>query len=101
MAESGLVRVICCPGAVELLDELASGARTVVALRRAVPRRVLASALRALAAEGAIRRSAVGTWDGRPGGEVLFSLTAAGYRLVGELSDLDLWVEVYERYLNG
>ena len=101
MAESGLTRVICCPGAVELLDELASGACTVAALRRAIPRRVLAPALRALAAEGAVRRSVVGTWDARPGDEVLLSLTAVGRRFVAGLSDLDVWVEVYERYLNG
>ncbi|MGW3961577.1 winged helix-turn-helix transcriptional regulator [Amycolatopsis sp. NPDC005003] len=101
MAEAGLTRLIRCPGAVELLDELASGARTVATLRRLVPRRLLEPALRALAAEGAIRRSSVGTWDSRPGDEVMFSLTAAGHRVVAGLSDLDVWVEVYERYLNG
>jgi len=101
MAEAGLTRVIRCPGAVELLDELASGARTVAALRRVVPRRVLEPALRALAAEGALRRSLPGTWDGRPGGEALVSLTATGHRIVDELSDLDVWVAVYDDYLNG
>ena len=101
MAEAGLLRVIRCPGAVELLDELATGARTVAALRRVVPRRVLEPALRALAAEGALRRSSMGTWDGRAGGEVLVSLTAAGHRIVSELSCLDVWVAVYDDYLNG
>lgn len=70
-------------------------------LRRVVPRRVLETALRALAAEGAIRRSSTGTWDGRPGGEVLVSLSATGRRIAGELSDLDVWVAVYDDYLNG
>ena len=101
MAEAGLTRVICCPGAVELLDELASGARAFTELRRAVPRRVLEPALRVLAAEGALRRSLTGTWDGRPGSEVVFSLTGTGRRFLDELSDLDVWVAVYERYLNG
>lgn len=101
MTEAGLTRVIRCPGAVELLDELASGARTVAALRRVVPRRVFGPAVRALAAEGALRRSSTGTWDGRPGGAVLVSLTATGHRMVAGLSDLDVWVAVYERYLNG
>jgi hypothetical protein len=32
---------------------------------------------------------------------VVVSLTAAGGRLVAELSDLDVWVAVYERYLDG
>ena len=101
MAEAGLTRLICCPGAVELLDELASGARDFTELRRVVPRRVLEPALRALAAEGALRRTPTGTWDARPSGEVVFSLTATGHRFVDELSDLDVWVAVYERYLNG
>jgi DNA-binding HxlR family transcriptional regulator len=101
MTEAGLTRVICCPGAAELLDELASGARAFAELRRAFPRRVLEPALRVLAAEGALRRSPAGTWDGRPGGDVVVSLTAAGGRLVAELSDLDVWVAVYERYLDG
>lgn len=101
MAEAGLERVICCPGAVELLDELASGARAFGGLRRAVPRRVLEPALRVLAAEGAVQCSRPGSWDGRPGGEVMFSLTATGHRFLDDLSDLDVWVAVYERYLNG
>lgn len=101
MAEAGLMRVIGCPGAVEVLDELVSGARSCTELRRVVARRVLEPALRFLAAEGALRRSATGTWDGRPGGEVMFSLTAVGHRFIAGLSDLDVWVEVYERYLNG
>ncbi|EOD67641.1 winged helix-turn-helix transcriptional regulator [Amycolatopsis vancoresmycina] len=101
MAETALTRVICCPGAVELLDELASGDRAFADLRRVVPRRMLESALRVLAAEGALRRTTTGTWDGRPGGEVVFCLTAAGCRMVDDLSDLDVWVAAYERHLDG
>ncbi|WP_328453084.1 winged helix-turn-helix transcriptional regulator [Amycolatopsis sp. NBC_00438] len=101
MAETGLTRVICCRGAAELLDELASGPRAFAGLRRAFPRRVLEPALRVLAAEGALRRSPAGTWDGRPDGAVVFSLTATGRRLFADLSDLDVWVSVYEDYLNG
>ncbi len=101
MAETGLTRVICCRGAVELLDELASGSRAVDELRRAFSRRVLEPALRLLAAEGALRRSPTGTWDGWPEGDVKVSLTAAGYRINAYLSDLDVWVAVYDDYLNG
>jgi hypothetical protein len=101
MAEAGLSRVILCPGAVELLDELADGARTLAELRRVVPRRALEPALRLLAAEGALRRSRAGTWDGRPGGGSVFVLTATGRRIVDYLSDLDVWVAVYDGYLNG
>ncbi|WP_284740393.1 hypothetical protein [Amycolatopsis sp. RTGN1] len=101
MAEAGLTRVILCPGAVELLDVLAGGARTLAELRRVVPRRALEPALRVLAAEGALRRSQAGTWDGRPGGGSVFALTATGRRLVDHLSDLDVWVTVYDDYFNG
>lgn len=101
MAEAGLTRVIRCPGAVELLDEIAPGGRVFAELRRAVPRRVLESALRLLAAEGALRRSPAGTWDGQPGGDVVYTLTAVGHRIVDELSDMDVWVSVYDDYLNG
>lgn len=101
MAEAGLARVIFCPGAVEVLDELAGGARTLGELRRVVPRRLLEPALRVLAAQGALRRSQGGTWDGRPGGGSVFGLTAAGHRIIGELSDLDVWVAVYDDFLNG
>ncbi|MET8852295.1 hypothetical protein [Amycolatopsis sp. NPDC004625] len=61
---------------------------------------MLGPALRILAAEGALRREPAGTWDGRTGGEVVLSLTATGHRIVGGLSDLDVWVAVYDDYLN-
>lgn len=98
---AGLARLISCPGAVELLDELADGPRTLAALARVVPRRMLEPALRVLAAQGALRRSKAGSWDGRPGGGSVFALTATGHRIIGELSDLDVWVAVYDDYLNG
>ncbi|WIX98384.1 hypothetical protein QRX60_30490 [Amycolatopsis mongoliensis] len=101
MADGRLMRVISCPGAVELLDELGTGPRAFDELRRIVPRRLLGPALRVLAAEGALRRSDAGSWDVRPAGDALFSLTGDGGRLADELSDLDVWVAVYDRYLNG
>ena len=101
MAEAGLTRVILCPGAVELLDELAGSARTLADLRRVVPRRALEPALRVLAAEGALRRSQAGTWDGRPGGGSVFVLTVTGRRILGYLSDLDVWVAAYDDYFDG
>ncbi|MFG1642763.1 hypothetical protein ACGFMK_20940 [Amycolatopsis sp. NPDC049252] len=101
MTEAVLTRVICCPGAAELLDALAPGGRSYAELRHTFPRRVLDPAVRVLAAEGAVRRSEPGTWDGKSGRGVVLSLTATGQRLVAELSDLDVWVAVYERYLNG
>ncbi|WP_410622956.1 hypothetical protein [Amycolatopsis sp. cmx-8-4] len=101
MTEAVLTRVISCPGAAELLDELASGGRVFADLRRRFPRRVLDPALRVLAAEGALRRSEAGTWDEKSGRDVVLSLTGTGQRIVEDLSDLDVWVAVYERYLNG
>jgi hypothetical protein len=62
---------------------------------------VLVPALRALAAEGALLRRQAGSWDTRPCGDTLIVLTGTGRRLFAELSDLDEWVAVYDRYLNG
>ncbi|WP_410670592.1 winged helix-turn-helix transcriptional regulator [Amycolatopsis sp. cmx-4-68] len=101
MADDHLARVISCPGAVELLDELAIGPRRFAELRRTVPRRMLGPALRVLAAERALRRQDAGSWDSRPGDDVLIVLTGPGRQLVVELSDLDVWVAVYDRYFNG
>ncbi|MEV6874594.1 winged helix-turn-helix transcriptional regulator [Amycolatopsis sp. NPDC051128] len=101
MADDRLARVISCPGAVELLDELAIGPRRFAELRGRVPRRMLGPALRVLVAEGALCRQGAGSWDSHPGGDALILLTGPGRQLMAELSDLDVWVAVYDRYLNG
>jgi DNA-binding HxlR family transcriptional regulator len=99
MADDRLARVISCAGAAEILDELVAGPRVLGELRRTVPRSVLGPALRLLAAQGAVRRSTAGSWDGRPLPATVFEITPAGRDLATGLSDLDIWVAVYERYL--
>ncbi|HVV11783.1 winged helix-turn-helix transcriptional regulator [Amycolatopsis sp.] len=101
MADDRPARVISCPGAVELLDELMTGPRRFSELHTTFPRRVLVPALRALAAEGALLCPQAGSWDSCPRGDALIDLTDTGRQLAVELSDLDVWVAVYDRYLNG
>ncbi len=98
-----LAGIMNCPGAVDALDALTEGTYTFAGLSKAarVPRRRLEPALRALAAEGAIRRSGPGSWDGKAARDTRYALTATGYRLVAELSDIDVWTAFYERHLNG
>ncbi|MGK3202753.1 hypothetical protein [Amycolatopsis sp. MEPSY49] len=101
MADDRLARVISCPAAAEILDELVVGPRRFRELRGLVPLSVIQRALRVLAAEGALRCDTGGSWDGRLNGGAVFALTGPGRQIVSELSALDVWVAVYDRYLNG
>jgi DNA-binding HxlR family transcriptional regulator len=107
MADELVVRlseVAGCPGAVEVLDALAEAPRSQAELRTAVPlsRWKLDRALRRLAAEGAISRCGEpGSWDLRPARTTRYALTPLGNEFVAVMSDLDVWVAIYESYLNG
>jgi DNA-binding HxlR family transcriptional regulator len=88
---------------VELLAQLSEGPHTLRALHRSChgSSRELHNALRALAAEGAIRRTGAGaSWDNRHGDNGAYVLTAAGRRLVEHLSDVDTWTNAYQKYLD-
>ena len=94
--------VVSCPGAVEVLDVLDEGPRSLAELRRSarLSRRRIDRAIRVLAAEGVLRRSGEqGSWDAPPVPEALFELTATGRRVAAELSEIDVWTAVYEYYL--
>ncbi|WIV59247.1 winged helix-turn-helix transcriptional regulator [Amycolatopsis nalaikhensis] len=96
--------VVGRPGAVEVVEALADGAKSHIALCAAVPlaKRKLERVLRTLAAEGVlVRCDEPGTWDLWPGRTTRYALTASGRELVAVLSDLDVWVAIYERYLDG
>ncbi|MGW4401778.1 hypothetical protein ACWEHA_41300 [Amycolatopsis nivea] len=97
MADDRLVRLILCPGAVELIDVLVAGPCRFARLRRAIPRKVLEPALRTLAAEGALRRADGGSWDVRPRRDSVCALTGTGWRLARDLSDLDVWIAACDR----
>lgn len=97
-----LLGVVSCPGAVEVIDALDDGARSLAELRKAVrlSRRQLDGAIRVLAAEGVLRRlGGQGSWDLAPTQETRFELTAPGRQLADELSEIDVWTAVYEYYL--
>jgi len=96
--------VLGCPGAVEVLEVLAEGAQSQSELRATacLSGRRLERVLRKLAAEGVIGRCGEpGSWDLRPGHETRYVLTALGQELVVVLSDVDVWVTIYETYLYG
>jgi len=104
MADERLPRwlaVADCPGAAEVLDVLADSPRSFLELARVVPvsRRKLEPVLRTLAVGGALVCCEPGSWDGRSRRST-FVLTAEGRHLARELSDLDVWVAVYEHYLH-
>jgi DNA-binding HxlR family transcriptional regulator len=106
MADELVVRLsemVACPGAVEVLDALVEGARSPAGLRTAVPlsRRKLERVLRTLAAEGAITRCGEpGSWDLRLARSTRYALTPRGHEFVTIMSDLDVWVTIYESYLD-
>jgi len=88
---------------VEVLAQLHESPQTLRALHRSChgTNRDLHDALRALAAAGAIRRTGTGaSWDDRRADEGAYALTAAGHRLVEQLSDIETWTETYRRYLD-
>ena len=90
------------PGAVEVIEALAEGAKSRLELCAAVPlpSRKLDRVLRALAAEGVlVRCDEPGTWDLRPERTTRFALTPLGEELAVVMSDLDVWVAIYETYL--
>jgi hypothetical protein len=67
---------------------------TLTALRRTAraPRRYAVAGLRALAAYGALARSAPsGSWDSTGADGVRYALTPVGYALIGYLFDLAVW----------
>lgn len=104
MADELVLRLLGCPGAVEVLEVLAEGERSQAELRAAagLSGRRLERVLRTLAAAGTIgRRGEAGSWDIRPGHESRYALTAPGWELVAVLSDVDVWVSIYETYLYG
>ena len=100
--DARLPRVVGCPGAVEILDALVPGARSRIELQVIVhlSRRRIGVVLRSLAAEGLLHRcDDPGSWDLRPARETRYALTAQGRSTVAELSDVDVWVAIYENYL--
>jgi len=95
--------VLGCPGAVELLEVLAEGSLSQAELRAVgLSGRRLERVLRTLAAMGTIGRCGeAGSWDLKPGHTSRYALTSLGEELVAVLSDVDLWVSIYETYLYG
>ena len=86
--------------AVELLDALIERPRTLRELQSVTgaTRRPLARTLRVLAAHGMVAKPESGSWD-RLTSRGRYELTCLGHDLVGKLSSLDVWAELYERYL--
>ena len=107
MADELVVRlsgVVGCPGAIEVLEALADGARSQAEICDAarVSGRRLERVLRTLAAEGVVSRcDEPGSWDLRPGPEIRHMLTELGEELMVALSDVGVWVTIYEDYLYG
>jgi DNA-binding HxlR family transcriptional regulator len=94
-----LARLVSRRHVVEVLDALAESPRTRADLRRQLPgrARALDTALRALAAHGAVRRTDLGTWDLPGAATTRYQLTPAGHRLVALLSRLDVWTALYSQ----
>lgn len=95
--------VVGRPGAVEVIEALADSSRSRTELCAAVPlpKRKLERVLRTLAAEGVlVRCDEPGTWDLRPERTARYALTALGEEFVAVMSDLDVWVAIYEMYLD-
>jgi DNA-binding HxlR family transcriptional regulator len=95
--------VVGHPGAVEVIEVLAQDAKSRLELCAVVPlpKRKLDRVLRTLAAEGVLVRCAEpGTWDLRPERTTRYALTAHGEELAAVMSDLDVWVAIYEMYLD-
>jgi DNA-binding HxlR family transcriptional regulator len=97
-----LLSVISSRHAVEVLDLLAESPRTFDELRRCLHarRKELDRTLRALAADGAVRRWRPGTWDHDSTCGDPYELTAAGHHLADQLSDIEVWTAIYETYLH-
>jgi DNA-binding HxlR family transcriptional regulator len=101
--ETALVRLVHLPYAVEVLDALDGPPMTLRRLRRVLlaRRAELTSSLRALAAYGAIRRRAgQGSWDDREKATTSYELTDTGHDVLAVLNRIDVWEEIYLRYLH-
>ena len=89
--------------AVDILDALAERPHTYAELRTSLRahRHDLDTAIRTLAAQGAIQRPAhPGSWDGRAPAPTRYELTT-GHHLAHQLSQLEIWTAIYEYYLHG
>jgi DNA-binding HxlR family transcriptional regulator len=92
-----VLRVVLRPHLAEVLVALLDGPATEHRLRALVPRRLLADALRGLAALGAVTRGGdAGSWDTTERASSEYVLTDRGRALAAELGKLDVWVAAYE-----
>lgn len=97
-----LAWLVSQPCAVEILDVLAEAPRPLTDLHRQLKatRRTISSALRVLAAAGAVRRRGhCGSWDSLPPPSTRYELTAAGREFTRQLNRLEVWTTLYEHYL--
>lgn len=90
--------------AIETLETLEQRPHTFMELRTRLGarRRSLGVALRALAANDAVRRhDHHGSWDHPDPPPITYELTSTGRQLARQLDHLDVWVAIYEHHLYG
>jgi DNA-binding HxlR family transcriptional regulator len=89
---------------VEVLDALTARPLTLPELRRILRARPrpLVSAVRSLAARGAVRRLGHhGSWDDRGSLTTRYALTGTGREIAGRLERIEVWDALYQRYVCG
>lgn len=100
--ETALVRLVNLPYAVEVLDALYGPPMTLRRLCRVLlaRRAELTPSLRALVVYGAIRRRAPhGSWDDGDKATTSYELTDTCRDVLSVLNRIDVWEEIYLRYL--
>jgi len=88
--------------AVDILDTLAERPHTYAELRTSLRahRHDLDTAIRTLAAQGAIQRPThPGSWDRRAPAHAQYELTTTGHELAHQLSQMNVWTAIYEYFL--